>query len=437
MTGWDLSDGSLAKMRSCQSYGSVEPCVVRRGDRGVDLNRLQTCYPAMTNVIAFAGDGIRQLLVIRCLNSTYMDAVDSYSVDAWYRVSTINNIQKAFLDDCAYIIRRVLPGILAHGQKTQLSLAVRKGFIENHHPNIDAFLMSSIGDTTAVFGESIERIRELSLLHSAGQRIRPGNGRIRYLLDHGVSVDGHALTNKAIEAGNVELVDHLLFRGVDIKKCGKAGSTCIARAFFAGSGRNDFTIFRKLVDHGVDLDIIYDNGSSLRGTILQVAISCGKVEPVDYLITRGADLDNTDGVGQTALIQLIVEAGIIATAIKEDATWTYEIVIGLIKRLLNLGAKLTNAFHVVNHPEVLGILIDHVKEKRQAVLIDAENGDGMTPLASIVRAYVRSKATGELKRSSMLAECGYLLMMNGARKLVHDETTSRYPEFMFVKSAFA
>jgi ankyrin repeat protein len=130
-------------------------------------------------------------------------------------------------------------------------------------------------------------------------------GPIRFLLDHGVSVntraeDGASILNEALIYQNPACALLLLERGANVHLDDHFphGTPLMAAISDSGRGQEAIEVVRLLLAKGVDVNRANANGS----TPLIWAAEAGNVDLARELIAHGANVNAQDGFGQTALI---------------------------------------------------------------------------------------------------------------------------------------
>lgn len=212
---------------------------------------------------------------------------------------------------------------------------------------------------------------------------------IKFLLSHGAKItetdnfDQTALST-ASSSGNIELVDYLLDNGADIHHCNNRGRGVLQSAAFRGQS----DLIKHLVNRGANLNARDNDSMSVlcaacytgqTGTIqtlielgcnvneaptlyghtpLIAAIWNGHLEAVEFLLTKGADLEWRNDEGGTPLhiaaqrgnieiAQLLIDKGLDVNAVNNhggkpisDAAWDHaEMVQWLIDHGANLNAS--------------------------------------------------------------------------------------------------
>ena len=170
-----------------------------------------------------------------------------------------------------------------------------------------------------------------------------------------------------MENDNVNLMEVLLQAGLDpnqrIDDPYDEDAYALQRACTYGK----FNMVRILVDAGADVNLISSTSPSDLEQPLQIAIDCGNNELVAYLLSKGADPNTRSDYGDyplhsavkradIPLIDMLLDAGadinftvaycgdplMVALSIEMELHYGQELMIPLIKRLLDAGPKLSS-----------------------------------------------------------------------------------------------
>jgi ankyrin repeat protein len=196
------------------------------------------------------------------------------------------------------------------------------------------------------------------------------------LLDHGLDVNARNRNGKtalqlACFWGNLDVVKHLIQRGANIHEVDKAKETLMAEVMSGGCGQSRIPgqhkeIVRLLIENGADVNTKGGFGD----TVLMFACEQGHLDLADFLLERGADINEVNNkvfLGRTALM---------------GAAWYGQV--EAVKLLLAHDAdidaadvrKETALFKAAyqGHAGVVGILLDNGAD------IHARDSRGNTPL---------------------------------------------------------
>jgi ankyrin repeat protein/truncated hemoglobin YjbI len=126
--------------------------------------------------------------------------------------------------------------------------------------------------------------------------------RVTVLLDYGASLDdrgryGLCALHYAVRGGKLPLIKLLLERGARVDELDKDGLTPLVHLSKTRSKADPIPVMELLAASGANLDARDES----QGTLLMYFARQGKVEPVKWLLTHGADRNARNSRGKTAV----------------------------------------------------------------------------------------------------------------------------------------
>lgn len=253
-------------------------------------------------------------------------------------------------------------------------------------------------------------------VYIAMKAISKGNiHEIKYLLSHGLNPNykdsyNTSLLMFAAGAGNLDIVKLLVEKGADVNFSGSSNLTPLTMVSYSPNPNPDIVTY--LIKHGAKINPI-DSGWK---TPLQEAIIQRKANIAKVLILLGANLNIPDGMGNTPLINavmqlpkvvpLLVEKGAKINSLNPQGMSVllgacYEHNSSLIRLLIHKGAKInqTNKYHVSPLSELVvsGSGPDTSFMIKHGAIVNMYDQNGDTPLIMSIQGKNISSCTILLK----------------------------------------
>ncbi len=157
-------------------------------------------------------------------------------------------------------------------------------------------LLDQGADPNAVWDRSDFRVRSWRDLHPVSLFKRLSNRRRDSYTD--ITALGVAAVCGSVQ-GRTDIIELLLHKGADVDKRFGYSDTALSQsvAWESQSEVQNIAVAKMLLDHGANIDA----GAAEGGTALIRAAASGHHATVQFLLSRGAQMDAQDMLGRTAL----------------------------------------------------------------------------------------------------------------------------------------
>ena len=117
-------------------------------------------------------------------------------------------------------------------------------------------------------------------------------------LKHQLTVDGESPLYRAAFGGSIQVIEHLISEGLDVKQCNNNGNNILHLACLLAPQDKRLSIVKHLIEHFPSLQYVCDKFGA---TELHCAAAGGSVDVLEYLVEIGYDINDTDTDGETVL----------------------------------------------------------------------------------------------------------------------------------------